>query len=128
MNQFTQLKQLRAIADVAFEAERTKLAKLNLREASLRQTLRDLDQARSDRSNMASRMDEPAVIAGADMQWHRWIDHRRSVLNTELAQVLALKSRQLAQVQKLFGRQQALTGLLDQARKRREILFSHKMD
>lgn len=115
MNRLADLAKLGQLAGVVYESERAALLRLADREAGIHAQLRDLNAARAAQSTAERSADEPAMIAKADMRWHRWIDQRREVLNRELAQVLALKSQQQMKLQTAFGRHQATLKLAQRA-------------
>ena len=60
------------------------------------------------------------------MQWHRWIDQRRELLNRELAQVLAQKMRQQEKLRLAFGRHQAAKSVVEVATKKAAIIANRQ--
>ncbi|HEV8034698.1 hypothetical protein [Yoonia sp.] len=106
------IKALVQVSALRFQADQARLAQLLAKERDLRKNLQDLVRQRNARAASATRADDPATIAGADVQWHAWVDQRRKTINTELAQLLAQKSDCLARVQRSFGQDQAAQELL----------------
>ncbi|SIT89145.1 hypothetical protein SAMN05421665_2881 [Yoonia rosea] len=106
------IKALVEISALRFQADQARLAQLHAKERDLRKNLQDLVQQRNARVASVIKADDPATIAGADVQWHAWVDQRRKAINTELAQILAQKSDCLARVKRSFGQDQAAQQLL----------------
>lgn len=106
------LKALVALSGMRFQADQAKLAQLQAKERALRQNLQDLVQQRRARSLSATDTVDPATIAGADVQWHSWVDQRRKTINAELAQLLAQIADSQARLRKSFGQDQAAQQLL----------------
>ncbi|MEJ6396363.1 hypothetical protein [Yoonia sp. 208BN28-4] len=92
---------------MALSVEQTKMNAIDQRMIRLNSLLQSLD---SDfRNSVAS---GPASVAGADQRWRQWAYDRRMVLNTEIAQVRALKAAQLSAVRTAFGRNEATRQLM----------------
>jgi enoyl-CoA hydratase/carnithine racemase len=106
------VKALVQVSALRFQADQARLAQLQAKERDLRQNLQDLVQQRNARAVLATGADDPATIAGADVQWHAWVDQRRKTINAELAQLLAQKADYQARVQRSFGQDQAAQALL----------------
>lgn len=111
MNNRKSLAKLSQIASIKFDAEKAKMATILEREIALRDGLRRLDDSRRVHILKLPQIGDPAALAGADLQWYQWIDQRRAILNTELAQVLALKDAHQKSLRGAFGRDQAINGL-----------------
>lgn len=109
-----EIKSLLTLAEVAFAAEQAKLAHLNRQECALRDQLTNLVADRNEQAREGP-SDSPAKRAGADVRWHRWIDTRRETLNRELAQILARRTRVVADVRRSFGKKEALAALCAKA-------------
>ena len=112
--QVDRVKALVQVSGLKFQADQAKLAQLHAKERALRQNLQDLVQQRNARATSPTRADDPATIAGADVQWHAWVDQRRKTINTELAQLLAQKADFQARLKRSFGQDQAAQALLKQ--------------
>lgn len=108
------MKGLVDLSAVSFRAAQAKMAELLTREAGLRRNLAQLTDSRAAQAKAPRQSDEAALIAGADIRWHHWVDQRRAVINTELAQVLALQEKCRAQLVRAFGRDQVAQTLLGQ--------------
>jgi hypothetical protein len=87
---------------------------LKLQEADLREKLASLDNSRKARAAAISTDPDAALLAGADPLWHRWIDRRRSALNTALARVLVAQELAHTGLVRAFGRKAAAESLCDQ--------------
>jgi hypothetical protein len=108
------ISELQDLTSLALRAVQTEMAALGSREADLRQYLNDLSvQKRRD----PRAVDDPALIAGADLRWHYWVDQRRAAINAELAQVMAQSENCQTRMRAMFGRDQAVRALADRARK-----------
>ena len=118
----TNLHRIEDLMDGIFQAERAALVKFANRETELRTQLADLAAAKSENAQQSGRENEPAFIAGADLQWYRWIDQRRELLNRELAQVLAQKMRQQEKLRLAFGRHQAAKSVVEVATKKAAMI------
>lgn len=108
-------KQFRGLADLTqlrFAATEAKLSGILQREKALRAQLAMLHEDRHASAQAERVATEPAFRAGADIRWHQWIEHRRAVLNQELAQTLAHRERQLKQVREAFGKNEAVKELV----------------
>ena len=113
-----QFKGLVKVAHAAFLAEQSKLARIRSEEKAIRA---QLGQLRADQTRLAERGSDghdPAMAAGADALWMRWIAGRKQELNAALMQLQSRKARQFDAVKEAFGRHQATIAL--DARKRRE--------
>lgn len=117
-----------AVSTLKFRAAQTEMAELLSREAALRANLADLVARKAAQAGAARQPGEAALIAGADMRWHRWVDQRRAVINTELAQVLALKENCRARLKDAFGRDQAAHALRDRAVRAQKRALQRRAD
>lgn len=91
------------------------------REAALRRNLEQLIESKKTQAIAPRESDEAALIAGADIRWHQWVDQRRAAINAELAQIRVQKETCRAKLMNAFGRDQAaqtlLSGLTKSAKK-----------
>jgi len=110
-NEFAALARL---ANAAFGAGQARMGALQQREADLRARIAALDADRKARALSLGEAD-PALLAGADLIWHRWIDRRRAALNLELARTLAEQAAARVELQRSFGRKEATAELLNRA-------------
>lgn len=99
---------LQRLTEMVFLAEQAKLRGIEGREMRLKGLLADLQTA-TQREMVAG----PAAVAGADVHWRKWIYQRRIVLNTELAQVRALKEAQTDRLRLAFGKNLAARKALE---------------
>lgn len=110
------MKGLVDLSGLSFRAAQARMAELLTREAALRRNLAQLTESRAAQAQAPRASDEAALIAGADIRWHHWVDQRRATINTELAQVLALQENCRVALTKAFGRDQVAQSLLQQTR------------
>jgi hypothetical protein len=112
------LKALSRLTDAAFAARQAGMGALRQQEQELRDTLAALDAARKDRAAVLTDQGpdaDAALLAGADLMWHRWIETRRVALNTALSRNRVEQEAARAALSVAFGRAQATDGLLTQA-------------
>ena len=112
MDKVVQAQGLAQLTALEFRSTMAEMTQLAQREAGLRQNLDQLLQSKHERANADISPNEAAFAAGADVRWLQWVDQRRAVINTELAQVMALKENYRAKLTKAFGRDQAVQALL----------------
>lgn len=99
-----QLKGLRKLAALQFQARQKEMAELHQQEAALQQNLADLLGDRAARDAVKAGAADPAMRAGADVRWHAWIDQRRAVINQELAKVRARMAALEPKLRRAFGK------------------------
>jgi len=115
MTDSKRLTQLTQLTEIRLQAEQAKMKEILAREARLRKNLTDLTQRVSDEQRAARRLDTPAKLARADVQWEAWVDQRRKIINVELAQVLAQKDVIRSRLKLAFGKDTAANALQVQA-------------
>lgn len=103
----TRLEGLLRLTALQLQIARGELARLRETEEKLRQNLTELSQTKAMQAQLSRRSDDAALIAGADIRWHTWVDQRKSLINMELAQVLAAQDTCRAKLINAFGRDQA---------------------
>lgn len=128
MMKFKDVKALGGLTEATFLAAQARLAKLSRQENALRAQLRRLQDDRNALARTERGAEDAALAAGADVRWFQWISGRQTLLNTELAQVLALKAHQLDVVRKAHGRQQALEKLTQKLRAEQRQRAERKKD
>ena len=111
------MKGLVDLSGLSYRAAQARMAELLAREADLRRNLMQLTESRSAQAQAPRESNEAALVAGADIRWHNWVDQRRALINTELAQVLALQESCRAVLTRAFGRDQVAQSLLRQTLK-----------
>ncbi len=122
-----ELHALQGLAEVAFAADQSKLAQINAQEQAIRSQLDGLITERGQQG-LAVTPGSAALKAGANVRWHRWIDHRRESLNRDLAATLAEKARVIARVRQSFGKKEALTALVARVRAAESQVKSRRRD
>lgn len=101
------------LAGLRFRVAQAAMAELLEKEAGLNRNLFQLTHSKSDMAQAARRSDDAALIAGADIRWHHWVDQRRAAINAELAQIRVAKENHMAAVKLAFGRDQTTKALRD---------------
>jgi hypothetical protein len=127
-NDVAQMKGLVHLSGLTFRAAQANMAAILARETALRLNLLQLTESKAAQAEMARQSGEAALIAGADIRWHHWVDQRRATINTELAQVLALKDNCHAKLKITFGRDQAACALLDKLVRADQIKVGRRAD
>lgn len=114
MSKLNDLAMLQTLVEVKYRQQQESFARLMQQENRLRQALRQLDihMAESRSSD-----DTPQKAIGADVLWQSWIGRKKRELNMQLAQVLAVKERHVAQVRKAYGKVLVTETLYSGARK-----------
>lgn len=105
------LSRLRAITQLRYTSLQTEMADIAQKEAGLEENLAHLVAARTSRNAAVLDQSDTALIAGADIRWHRWMEERRGVINAELAQIRARKAGCAARLQQAFAQDQAVLSL-----------------
>lgn len=111
------LAMLSRITELRVQRDQAKLAEILAEEADLRRKLQDLDAQQRASTERQRQHDDPAFKAGADAQWHVWVEQHKSALNTQLGRVLAQKIDFHAVLQRSFGQNQAANQLERQSLK-----------
>lgn len=100
---------------------------LALEERGLRERFAALDTARSARARTRPEDGDPALLAGADPAWHRWIDGRKTAINGEIAQLRVTQAELRESLSRAIGRREVAEELVQrdlaarrQARARRD--------
>lgn len=104
---------LRSLTDLRLRIAKAEMAQLVEREMALRQNWRDLQERKRNQTQFLRTTDDSALIAGADIHWHRWVDQQRAKINEALLQVMLKKNACRATLNAAFGRDQAVNGLQD---------------
>ncbi len=104
-------------------ASQTRLRQFKLREARLLTLLSELDA----HTKTPTRQTNEAQIGDFlnDIRLRRWVDQRRTSVNTELAQTRALIAMAQADLSQQFARQQAADALVD-AKKKQQTLAARR--
>ena len=116
----------RLTATVA-RAEEARMAALALEERGLRERFAALNTARSTRARTRPADGDPALLAGADPAWHRWIDGRKMAINGEIAELRVKQAALREGLTRAIGRREVAEELVRrdravrrQARERRD--------
>ena len=103
-----EMRELQQVTLTVYTAAQANMASLTRRESEIKSQLAGLVETRVAAANRVQSEPDAAMIAGADLRWHRWIDQRRAILNSELAQLRASKAAVQKRLQKAFGRHEAV--------------------
>lgn len=114
MSKLDDLAMLQTLVEVKYRQQQESFARLMQQENRLRQALRQLDIHMAE---SRSSEDTPQKAIGADVLWQSWIGRKKRELNMQLAQVLAVKERHVAQVRKAYGKVLVTETLYSGARK-----------
>lgn len=101
MTTLNDLTMMRQLVDMKYQQQQESFARLLAQEGSLRTSLRQLD---AHLTASRSSDDTPQKAIGADVVWQAWIGRKKRELNLQLAQVLAVKERHVAQVRLAYGK------------------------
>jgi len=111
------LAMMQKLVEVKYRQEQESFARLMTQENILRASLRRLDLQLGDSRKCA---DAEQKAIGADVLWQAWVGRKKRELNMQLAQVLAVKERHIAQVRKTYGKVLVTDALFENARKQAE--------
>lgn len=115
MNRLTDLGKMQKLVDIKYRQQRESFARLMAQETQLRTSLQQLDTYLAE---SIAQDDTPQRAIGADVVWQSWIGRKKRDLNMQLAQVLAIKERHIAQVRTAYGKVLVTDALFDQTRAR----------
>ncbi len=101
------LQRLLPVAKAKYEAEFAQVRHLIAAEGRYRTQLARLD-ALAKEVREQSLTPGPMQVLGVDVLFEKSLDHNRTLLNVELAKVLALKLQAMDKVRHAFGRKQAI--------------------
>lgn len=121
------MRALSELTDAGFRAVQAELAALQAKQRAIVEQIAALEQDRHDRAHSLPE-DDPAMRAGADMLWHRWIDTRRIALNAELARLRAAEEPVKMRLRMAFGRAEASKSLAKKAKKQFVIELARKAE
>lgn len=99
-NDFAKLSE---ITELALTQRRMAMAALRKQADALDEQLAKLDNARASRTATRGEND-PALRAGADLNWLRWIETRKRAINTERARLTVLIDQEKDKLSQAFGR------------------------
>jgi hypothetical protein len=117
MRMINDLAMMQKLVEVKYRQEQESFARLMTQENILRASLRRLDLQLEDSRKCA---DAEQKAIGADVLWQAWVGRKKRELNMQLAQVLAVKERHIAQVRKTYGKVLVTDALFENARKQAE--------
>lgn len=106
-----QMIGLQKVAKARLSALQVAFSDLSLKEARLRENLQQLVAKRQTLTERTAELD-PARNAGADVRWFKWVEDRRAVINTELAQLAAKKLQLQQKMRRAFGKEQVFQDLI----------------
>lgn len=101
MSMLSDLAQMQQLVEIKYRREQESFGRLLQQESNLRASLAQLDTYMAESQ---SSTDTPQKAIGADVVWQAWIGRNKRALNMQLAQVLAVKERHIAQVRYAYGK------------------------
>jgi hypothetical protein len=110
------LAALETLTKVRFAAAQATFARHMRAEVKLRDNLAQLIKHRMTVFEPKPQGDA-ASIAQAEISWHKWVDQRRTIVNTELAQVVAERLESQRKLRRAFGKDQAVAALIKEQKK-----------
>lgn len=114
MSMINDLAMMRKLVEVKYSQQQESFARLMTQESRLRTSLRQLD-IHLDESRKNTDTGQKAI--GADVVWQAWVGRKKRELNMQLAQVLAVKERHIAQVRNAYGKVLVTDALFDDVSK-----------
>jgi hypothetical protein len=101
MSSLSDIEMMCMLVGLKYRQQQESFARLMAQENRLRASLAQLDDhmAKSRSSN-----DTLQKAIGADVIWQAWIGQKKREINMQLAQVLAVKERHIAQVRHAYGK------------------------
>lgn len=114
MTQVNDLVMMQKLVDVKYRQQQDSFARIIVQENRLRSALRQLDEHLA-KSRTSANSSQKAI--GADVIWQSWVGRKKRELNMQLAQVLAVKERHIAQVRKAYGKVIVANEILDLSKK-----------
>lgn len=109
------IAELQGLTALTLRVVQAELQQLKAKETRLRQHLAALTVQKYQQTHAPRTVDDPALVAGADLRWQHWADQRRGLINMELARVLALIDSCQHRLRQAFGRDLVAGALCDQA-------------
>lgn len=116
MRRSAQLKALRKITSVKYEAEQAALQTLLTQEANLRSELARLKELMQNTRADAMAPNEMRAI-GADVLWQGWIGRSMATLNIRLAAILAQKEMRMNALRQAFGKARVVEEMITNSKK-----------
>lgn len=92
---------MKQLVELKYRREQESFGRLLEQERRLRASLAQLDTYLFESQTST---DTPQKAIGADVVWQAWIGRNKRALNMQLAQVLAVKERHIAQVRHAYGK------------------------
>lgn len=114
MSKLDDLTAMKQLTEIKYRREQESFGRLLMQENNLRASLAQLD---SYMAESQSSTDTPQKAIGADVVWQAWIGRNKRAINMQLAQVLAIKERHIAQVRAAYGKVVVTDELHDRLRK-----------
>ncbi|PTQ75031.1 hypothetical protein [Celeribacter persicus] len=110
-----QLKRLKEVSALAFNAELAHLAVIKREEEPFRARVHEIDQARHDRATALAAAEEfdMSSLMGTDRAWETWAKHEKRKAMMALAKLAARRETQLERTRRAFGKKDALDRLAE---------------
>lgn len=114
MSTRSDLAMMQQLVDMKYRQQQESFGRLIAQEGRLRASLAQLD------AHLAQSKDDTdghQKAIGADIVWQSWVGRNKRALNMQLAQILAVKERHIAQVKDAYGKVLATQELHDRVQK-----------
>lgn len=111
MSTLTDLAMMQTLVEIKYRQQQESFSRLMMQENRLRASLSQLDQQLAE---SLSNGDTEQQAIGADVLWQAWVGRKKRELNMQLAQVLAVKERHIAQVRHAYGKVLVTDSLFEQ--------------
>lgn len=111
MSILTDLAMMQTLVEIKYRQQQESFSRLMMHENRLRASLSQLDQQLAE---SLSNGDTEQQAIGADVLWQAWVGRKKRELNMQLAQVLAMKERHIAQVRHAYGKVLVTDSLFEQ--------------
>lgn len=116
MSDYTQLAQITAVVLAVRQKELQQQQRAYDR---LTRQFEELDQQRAARARHRVAEHDSALVAGADLDWERWIEDRKRLINNEKATLASRMDRTRDMLRREFGRDHVAQSLANSSGRRR---------
>ena len=116
-----QLQKLQCIIEMALNVEESKLRIISLEKTAKNDEINRLDELSIDRTRSLNEKGgtDHALFCGVDINWRKWQQLEKTVLNTQLAALRAEHEIQWQITKKAFGKNEVAIRLLEKATAKR---------
>ncbi len=109
-----QLKALGQVSDMILDLKLANLQRVTQQTDQLKAKNAQLDMAKAARNAEIAHSNtaDPALFAGQDQAWQKWIDQTKQERNIQLAQLLVERETRLQEAREALGRADVIKSLL----------------